>query len=88
MLQITILHEENSVKVLEIKEVDTLTVVSQFNEEEKKIDLEPLQTYVGQQALISHFNKVNDCTMFDYEHVKTITKVDKDENSIWYFQYS
>lgn len=88
MLQITILHEPNSVKVLEIKEVDTLTIISQFDEEKKKIDLEPLQNYVGQKALISHFNRVNDSTVFDYEHVKTITEVNKDANDIWYFQYN
>ena len=34
------------------------------------------------------FNKENDCTMFDYEHVKTITKVDTDENGIWFFEYN
>ena len=38
--------------------------------------------------MISHFNKENDCTMFDYEHVKTITKVDTDENGIWFFEYN
>lgn len=88
MLQITILHEANTVKILEIKKVDTLTVLSQFDEQTKKIDLEPLKHYVGEVAMISHFKKVNDCTMFDYEHVKTITNVGQDSDGIWYFQYN
>ena len=32
MLQITILHEKNKIKVLEIKSIDTLTVLSTFDE--------------------------------------------------------
>lgn len=88
MLQITIMHEANSVKVLEIKEVDTLTILSQFDESTKRIDLEPLKDHIGEKALISHYNKVNDCTMFDYEHAKTITDVGQDKDGIWYFQYN
>ena len=88
MLQISILHEKNKIKVLEIKSVDTLTVLSTFDELTGKIDLEPLKDHIGEKAMISHFNKENDGTMFDYEHVKTITKVDKDENNIWFFEYN
>lgn len=88
MLQISILHEKNKIKVLEIKSVDTLTVLSTFDESTGKIDLEPLKDHIGEKAMISHFNKENDCTMFDYEHVKTITKVDTDENGIWFFEYN
>lgn len=88
MLQITILHEKNKVKVLEIKSVDTLTVLSTFDESTGKIDLEPLKDHIGETAMISHFDKDNDCTMFDYEHPKTITRVDKDENGIWFFEYN
>ena len=88
MLQITIIHEKNTVKVLEIKEVNTLTILPQFNEETQKIDLEPLKVHIGDKAMISHFNKQGDCIMFDYEHVKTITDVGQDENGIWYFQYN
>lgn len=88
MLQITIIHEANTVKILEIKKIDTLTILSQFNEETKAIDLEPLKDYIGEKVMISHFNKVNDCTMFDYEHVKTITDVDRNSDGIWYFQYN
>lgn len=88
MLQIIIIHEVNAVKVLEIKKLDTLTILSQFNESTKMIDLEPLKPYIGEKAMISHYNKVNDCTMFDYEHVKTITDVGQDSDGIWYFQYN
>ena len=88
MLQITILHEENKIKVLEIKSLDTLTVLSTFDESTGKIDLEPLKDHIGEQVIISHFNKENDCTMFDYEHIKTINKVDQDENAIWLFEYN
>ena len=88
MLQITILHEKNKIKVLEIKSVDTLTVLSTFDESTGKIDLEPLKDHIGEKVMISHFNKENDCTTFDYEHVKTITKVDTDENGIWFFEYN
>ena len=88
MLQVTILHEKNKIKVLEIKSIDTLTILSTFDESTGKIDLEPLKDHIGEKAMISHFNKENDGTMFDYEHVKTITKVDKDENDIWFFEYN
>ena len=88
MLQITILHEESKVKVLEIKDVSNLSILSQFNETDGKINLEPLIYHVGEKVLVSHFNKIRDCTTFDYEHTVTISKVDKDENGIWYFQYN
>ena len=90
MLQITILHEKNKIKVLEIKSVDTLTVLSTFDESTGKIDLEPLKDHIGEKAMIIHFNfnKENDFTTFDYEHIKTITKVDTDENGIWFFEYN
>ena len=88
MLQISILHEKNKIKVFEIKSIDTLTVLSTFDESTGKIDLEPLKDRIGEQAMITHFNKENDCTKFDYEHVKTITKVDTDENGIWFFEYN
>lgn len=87
MLQITILHEEKTVKILEIKDVDSLTVLSQFDKEAGSINLEPLKEYVGESVLITHFNRINDCTAFDYEHVKTITDVDKNQDGFWYFQY-
>ena len=88
MLQITILHENNTVKILEIKKTDTLTILSQFDEKTQKIDLEPLKIHIGKAAMVSHFNKVNDCIIFDYEHVKTITDVDQDKDGIWYLQYN
>lgn len=88
MLQISILHEKNKIKVLEIKSLDTLTVLSTFDESTGKIDLEPLKDHIGEQAMITHFNKENNCTKFDCEHVKTITKVDTDENGIWFFEYN
>jgi hypothetical protein len=88
MLQIIIVHEKNNVKVLEIKDIETLTVLSQFDENTKMIDLEPLKPYVGEKIMVSHFNKVNDCIMFDYEHIKTLTDVGQDSDDIWYFQYN
>lgn len=88
MLQITILHEEGKVTVLEIKDHSTLSILSEFDKTEGKINLEPLLYHVGESILISHFNKVNDCTMLDYEQTATLTKVDKDENDIWFFQHN
>ena len=87
MLQIIILHEENKVKILRIVSVDTLTVLSTFDESTGNIDLEPLKDHVGEYVMITHFSKDGDCTKFDYEHVKTITKVDKDENGMYFFEY-
>ena len=57
MLQISILHEKNKIKVLEIKSVDTLTVLSTFDESTGKIDLEPLKDHIGEKVMITHFNK-------------------------------
>ena len=75
-------------KILEIKDVSTLTVLAQFDEQTKKIDLEPLKSYIGEKVIISHFNKHNKMTALDYEHVKAITDVGQDSNGIWYFQYN
>ena len=88
MLQITILHEKNKIKVLEIKSIDSLTVLSTFDESIGQINLEPLKDHIGEKVVISHFIKENNCTRFDYERVVTIIKVDVDENGIWFFEYN
>lgn len=88
MLQITIMHEPQKVYILEIKEVDTLTILSQFDESKGLTDLEPLAEHVGDTAMVTHFVKENGCTRLDYEHVKTITKVDKDEHGLWFLEYN
>ena len=59
MLQITILHEKNKIKVLEIKSIDSLTVLSTFDESIGQINLEPLKDHIGEKVVISHFIKEN-----------------------------
>lgn len=88
MLQITILHEEGKIKVAEIKDHANLSILAEFDEVEGRINLEPLLYHVGEKVLVSHFNKVDDGVVFEYEHPVTLTKVDKDENGIWFFQYN
>lgn len=93
MLQITILHERNenkanSVKILEIKDMDSFDVVSKFDDEKGMIDLEPLKSHIGETVLITHFNKHNGCTMYDYEARRNLINVDKDDNGLWFLEYN
>jgi hypothetical protein len=82
------MHEPQKVYILEIKKLDTLTILSQFDESKGLINLEPLCDYIGEKAMVTHFVKENDCTRLDYEHVRTITKVDKDEHGLWFLEYN
>ena len=88
MLQITIIHEPKKTYILEIKEIDTLTVLSQFDESKGMIDLEPLCNHIGEKVVIEHFIKENGCTTLDYEHTKTISKVEKDKYGLWFLEYN
>ena len=38
--------------------------------------------------MIAHYINENNSTRLDYEHEKTITKVEKDENGIWFVEYN
>ena len=90
MLQIVMLHEGDNAKILEVKEVDTLEtsfdVLCSFDENLGQTVLEPLQNYVGELVSVNHFNRINDSTMYDYEQVRVLQKVDKDEKGFWYFE--
>lgn len=88
MLQIVIIHGERKTYISEIKDLDSLISLSQFDKEKCKIDLEPLVNHVGERVLVTHFIKKDECTRLDYEHEKTITKVDKDEHNVWYVEYT
>ena len=84
MLQISIYHEGNSLKVYDAKDHTTLTT---FDTTKGFIDLEPIRPYVGQRICLAHYNKHGDAIVFDYEQHKLLTKVDKDSNDMWFFEY-
>ena len=90
MLQIVMLHEDGRAKILEAKEVDALEtsfdVLCSFDEKLGQTSLESLQNYVGELVSITHFNRINDSTIYDYEQVRVLQEVDKDEKGFWYFK--
>ena len=89
MLQIDILHYEDAkTKILEIKDKNTGDTISEFNDEQDKIDLLPLINHVGETISVVHFNRFNGCTKLDREIEAVITQVDKfSDTDIWYLQY-
>ena len=87
MLQIVIIHENDSVIISEIIDEETTTVLSEFDDQEDRINLEPLQSHIGEEVMITHFKIINGCTMLDCEHKSIITKVEKNEDGIWFFEY-
>ena len=88
MLQFTIMHEPNKAYILEIKDIDALKTIAQFDESTNTIDLEVIKDYVGQQVAVTHFIRENCCTRVDYEDVKTITKVEQDSCGLWFVEYA
>lgn len=87
MLQISILHSEDSVIIQEVKDLSKLEVLTIFDDKKGYIDLKCLKDYIGQQVIVSHFKKDFSGPQFDYDSIKTITKIDRDENDIWFLQY-
>lgn len=87
MLQIIIVHEESKTYIREVRDLDTLSTVSQFNKAECKINLEPLKNHVNEKVLITHFIKQNDGTRLDYEHEKILSNVGIDEHGVWFLEY-
>lgn len=87
MLQISFLHEGTSLKIYEAKDHATLTILTTFDYSKGCINLEPLQGYVGRTVIVSHYNKIGDAIIFDYEQPKKLLKVDKDSNGMWFIEY-
>lgn len=89
MLQIIILHDGEKANILEIKDIDVLEQniepLCSYDASLKQTVLEPIQDYIGELVLLTHFNRTNNCTMYDYEQVRILSDVGKDEKGFWYF---
>lgn len=90
MLQITICHSENTVRVADIKDTSSLQILSEFDDNTKKISLEPLKNHIGEKVMISHYNydKKSGQYNFDDEYVRTLTNVGVDSDNLEYFEYN
>lgn len=88
MLQIVIIHESNTHKISEIRDLESMSSVSEFDEEKKSIDLNPLLGHEGESVLVTHFIRENGCTRLDYEGVKTLTDVGTNKDGFMYIQYN
>lgn len=88
MLQIIIVHELNSLHIDEVRDLDSMQPLSNFDKDKNSIDLSCLKPYIGETILVSHFIRSDKCTRLDYEHEKTLTKVDIDENGFMFVQYN
>ena len=88
MLQIIIVHDENSLRIEEVKDLDKMQSLATFDTNKNCIDLSSLKSHIGETILVSHFIRSDKCTRLDYEHEKTLTKVDTDENGFMFIQYN
>ena len=88
MLHFTIIHEPNKTYILEIKDMDNFKTLAQFDHATNQINLEVIKDYVGHKVLVTHFIRENNSTRVDYEHEKTVTKVEQDSNSLWFVEYA
>ena len=88
MLQIIIMHDENSLHIEEVKDLDSMQSLATFDTSKNCIDLSSLKPHIGETILVTHFIRSNGCTRLDYEHEKTLTKVDTDENGFMFVQYN
>ena len=88
MLQIIIVHDENSLHIEEVKDLDKMQSLATFDTSKNCIDLSSLKSHIGETILVSHFIRSDKCTRLDYEHEKTLTKVDTDENGFMFIQYN
>ena len=87
MLQIIIVHDENSLHIEEVKDLDKMQSLATFDTSKNCIDLSSLKPHIGETILVTHFVRSNNYTKLDYEHEKTLTKVDTDENGFMFVQY-
>ena len=88
MLQIIIVHESSSLHIDEVRDLDSMQSLAVFDKDKNCIDLSSLKSYIGETILVSHFIRSDKCTRLDYEHKKTLTKVDTDENGFMFIQYN
>ena len=87
MLQISFVHEGTSLKIYEAKDHAKMEVLAIFDDSKGFINLEPLREYVGRTVIISHYNKMGDAIIFDYEQPKKLIKVDTDSDGMWFIEY-
>lgn len=92
MLQVIIMKKANDKAdgisyIEEIRDLETMSTVSKFDENARKIDLICLKDKAGQKILVSHFIKENDSIRFDYEGEKTLIEMDVDENGLQFIRY-
>lgn len=88
MLQIIIVHDDNSLHIEEVKDLDKMQSLVTFDTNKNCIDLSSLKPHIGETILVSHFIRSDKCIRLDYEHEKTLTKVDTDENGFMFIQYN
>ena len=88
MLQVVFIHNGNTNYIHDIREIETGKILSSFDGNAKKIDLSPLKDHIGENIMITHLNRTNECIVFDYEHVKTLNDVVMEGNNAGYFTYS
>lgn len=88
MLQIVIVTDGHYQYISEIKNLVTQEVLVSFDEKENKIPLEPMVEHIGEQVMVSHYVQEGPDRYFDYEHAQFINKVDKDENGLWFIEWS
>lgn len=87
MLQIIIVHEQNSTHISEVRDLETLTSLATYDEDKKATDLSCLESHINETILVTHFVRNGGCTRLDYEHEKTLTEVGTDGNGFMYVQY-
>lgn len=92
MLQVIIMKKANDKAdgisyIEEIRDLETMSTVSKFDENARKIDLICLKDKAGQKILVSHFIKESDSIRFDYEGEKTLIEMDVDENGLQFIRY-
>lgn len=92
MLQVRILKEvkdktDGISRIVEVKDLDTMSTLASFDIDMGKIDLSCLKEHVGKPILVSHFIRENNDTRLDYEHEKTLKELGTDENGLQYISY-
>lgn len=94
MLQVNIIKQsvdraDGRTYISEVMDTETNAVLSRFDEVTKKIDLSCLESEVGKEILVVHFNAdENNVRKFDYNSIRNLTVVDVDENGLQYIQYT
>lgn len=94
MLQVNIIKQsvdraDGRTYISEVMDTETNAVLSRFDEVTKKIDLSCLESEVGKEILVVHFNAdENNVRKFDYNSIRNLTVVGVDENGLQYIQYT